>query len=75
MIPSPKGTTQMEPISAKIRFLRLRENMPPVMARIPGSAKVMNTSQRRAWVTPVGVPKPTENPMRMRMSNATKKTR
>jgi hypothetical protein len=48
IIPSPKGTAQIEPISDNIQALRLSENTPPTIARIPGTARTKSINQIRA---------------------------
>jgi hypothetical protein len=71
IIPSPKGTAQIEPIIASTHFIRFSEHTPPKMAKMPGTAGMVRISNRlKMW----GAPKPTDNPIMIRKRNASPKS-
>jgi hypothetical protein len=71
IIPSPKGTAQIEPIIASPQFVRFSETIPPKMDKMPRSAGMVRINNRlKMW----GAPKPTDNPIMIRKRNASPKS-
>jgi hypothetical protein len=71
IIPSPNGTAHTEPIIASTQLVTFSENLPPKIAKMPGSAGMVRISNRlKTW----GAPKPTENPGMIRKRNASPKS-